>query len=222
MASLKQKSAVRQQQIVDAARTLIISKGMGDVTIGAIAQMVHLSEGAIYRHFTSKYQILELVIQDMEASLLGVVDEAQTPGDSAPDNLRRLMDALLANAEEQRAAALLVISQSVAFEGLGLGRRVAEMFTRFLQRIQAILADGVAEGSVRSDMELDAAATAYLGLIQSTATLWALNQFEPTLAEHRAQMWEVFYRGIMPGNLAVAPDTPPVPVAGNPRPERVS
>ncbi len=54
----------RQQQIVEAAMSLIAQKGIQGLTIKNISLMVGISEPAIYRHFKSKTDIL-LTILDM-------------------------------------------------------------------------------------------------------------------------------------------------------------
>jgi AcrR family transcriptional regulator len=51
---------------------------MEAVTIDAIAETVGFSEAAIYRHFSSKQQILLKLISDLEHDLLACVASAQT------------------------------------------------------------------------------------------------------------------------------------------------
>jgi AcrR family transcriptional regulator len=51
---------------------------MEAVTNDAIAETVGFSEAAIYRHFSSKQQILLKLISDLEHDLLACVASAQT------------------------------------------------------------------------------------------------------------------------------------------------
>ena len=67
----RQSTSIRRRQIIDAARDLITSKGMESVTIDAIAEAVGVTEGAIYRHFQSKREILSMLIDNIEESLMG-------------------------------------------------------------------------------------------------------------------------------------------------------
>ena len=71
------------------------------------------------------------------------------------------------------------------------------MIGEYLEAVRRLLARGVQEGTVRSDLDFDAAATTYFGMIQSTATLWALNDYAPPLVEAGANMWEIFRRGVV-------------------------
>jgi AcrR family transcriptional regulator len=75
---VRQTTTIRKQQIIEATRRLITDKGMEAVTIDAIAKTVGFSEAAIYRHFSSKQQILLKLISDLEHDLLACVASAQT------------------------------------------------------------------------------------------------------------------------------------------------
>ena len=196
----RQKTLVRQHQIMEAARNLIAAKGMDGVTMDAIAEEVGLTEGAIYRHFTSKHQILSLLVDDIESNLLDTVRNAQTNGASAVDSLEHILEAHLSDVEGRRAVSFIVIAEAMGFDGTRLSHRVALMFTHYLELIQAVLDRGIREGSVRPDVNANAAATTFFGLIESTATLWALNGYSGQLAEFRSQMWDIYKRGIVSSN----------------------
>ncbi len=193
----RQKTLVRQHQIIEAARNLIAAKGMDGVTIDAIAEEVGLTEGAIYRHFASKHQILSLLVDDIERTLLDTVESAQTEGASAVDSLEHILEAHLSDVEGHRAVSFVVIAEAMGFDGTTLAPKVSLMFTRYLELIQAVLDRGIREGSIRPDINANAAATTFFGLIQSTATLWALNGYAGQLAEFRSEMWDIYRKGVV-------------------------
>ena len=193
----RQKTLVRQHQIIEAARNLIAAKGMDGVTIDAIAEEVGLTEGAIYRHFASKHQILSLLVDDIERNLLDTVQSAQTEGASAVDSLEHILEAHLSDVEGHRAVSFVVIAEAMGFDGTTLAPKVSLMFTRYLELIQAVLDRGIREGSIRPDINANAAATTFFGLIQSTATLWALNGYAGQLAEFRSDMWDIYRKGVV-------------------------
>jgi AcrR family transcriptional regulator len=193
----RQKTLVRQHQIIEAARNLIAAKGMDGVTIDAIAEEVGLTEGAIYRHFASKHQILSLLVDDIERTLLDTVESAQTEGTSAVDSLEHILEAHLSDVEGHRAVSFVVIAEAMGFDGTTLAPKVSLMFTRYLELIQAVLDRGIREGSIRPDINANAAATTFFGLIQSTATLWALNGYAGQLAEFRSDMWDIYRKGVV-------------------------
>ena len=197
MSVARQNTLVRQRQIIEAARNLITTRGMESVTIDAIAEEVGLTEGAIYRHFASKRQILSLLVDDIERNLLETVEGAQTQGSLALESLAHIMEAHLSDVEGRRAVSFIVIAEAMGFDGTGLASRVSLMFTRYLELIQAVLDRGIREGGIRPDVDTNAAATMFFGLIQSTATLWALDGYSARLAEFRSHMWDIYRKGII-------------------------
>src|SRR4030042_2288710 len=81
MVRKRETSKVRQEQIIDAARKTIIKYGSEHVTVRAIAKAVGISEGAIYRHFKSKKEILSLLADHIEDDLVGEVTRASAKDD---------------------------------------------------------------------------------------------------------------------------------------------
>ena len=126
MRVLRERTVVRQHQIFDAVRDLIINRGMEGVTINSIADAVGLTEGAIYRHFSSKQQILSLLIDDTERSLLDTVEKAQVVGESALENLKHILDSLFSEKYGSQAVTFVIITEAMGFNGIGLSNRVLE------------------------------------------------------------------------------------------------
>ncbi|MEE9248672.1 MAG: helix-turn-helix domain-containing protein, partial [Dehalococcoidia bacterium] len=68
---------VRRHEIIEATQKIILTRGMGHLTVEAIAQEVALTEGAIYRHFTSKQEVLLFLLDDVERTLFEKLEEAK-------------------------------------------------------------------------------------------------------------------------------------------------
>lgn len=193
---VSKRTEVRQQEIIEAVRNLITTKGMESVTIAAIAEAVGLTEGAIYRHFSSKHEILSLLIREIEQTLLSTVRQAQQEGASGLENLERILKAHLNTVERRRAVSFIVIAEAIAFEGIGLTGRVASMLAAYLDSIRTVLKKGMEDGSLRPDLDADAAAVAFFGVIQSTATVWALNDYAPFFKELGSHLWNIYKKGV--------------------------
>jgi AcrR family transcriptional regulator len=76
-----------RDRIEQAALRLFVQKGVTDTTVRDIAQALGLSEGALYRHFESKD---DLVWQLFEGRYVALATELQTLADAAPDTRARL------------------------------------------------------------------------------------------------------------------------------------
>ncbi|MDA0264684.1 MAG: TetR/AcrR family transcriptional regulator [Chloroflexi bacterium] len=193
---IRQTSSIRRHQIIEAAQGLITNRGMDAVTIDAIAEAVGLSEGAIYRHFSSKHQILLQLIDELEQGLLATVELAQTTQPDALQAMECILESHLADVEGSRGVSFVVVSGAMGFEGIGLSDRVRDMLDRYLDAIKGVLRRGVAEGHFYRDLDLDAAAFTFFGMIQSTATIWALNGYSWSLDQWRKQILNVYMHGV--------------------------
>ena len=71
----RQSTSLRRKQIIDALRKLIIEYGSENVTVRRIAGEIGVSQGAIYRHFQSKREILDFLIDYIEENLIGDIEK---------------------------------------------------------------------------------------------------------------------------------------------------
>ncbi len=193
---VRQNSTIRKHLIVEAARGLITEKGMDAVTIDAIADAVGLSEGAIYRHFSSKQQILLLLIDELEHDLLSSVEKTQEIEPNALRVLECILETHLADVEGSRGVSFVVVSGAMSFEGIGLADRVRDMLERYLNVLQEVMRRGVREGTFHSGLDIEAAALTFFGMIQSTATIWALSGYSWSLDRWRSQILEIYKNGV--------------------------
>jgi AcrR family transcriptional regulator len=77
----------REQDIVDATRTLFDERGMQEVPIDDIARAVGLSRALIYRHFSSKEELFILTVTRYLAELSL---RLETAAESSADHVERL------------------------------------------------------------------------------------------------------------------------------------
>ena len=193
---VRQTTIVRKQQVIEAARRLITDKGMDAVTIDAIAEIIGFSEAAIYRHFSSKQQILLQLIDDLEHDLLAGVAYAQTTEPNALRILECILETHLTGVEGSRGVSFIVLAGAMSFEGIGLSNRIREMLDRYLDSIKDVMRRGVEEEQFHETLNVDAAAFTFLGMIQSTATIWALNGYSWSLDDWRNQILEIYKNGV--------------------------
>ena len=90
----------------------------------------------------------------------------------------------------------IVIAGAMSFEGIGLSHRIREMLDRYIESIKEVMRRGVGEGEFHENLNIDAAAFTFLGMIQSTATIWALNDYSWSLDQWRNQILEIYKKGV--------------------------
>jgi len=188
----RRNTEVRQKQIVAAARKLIIKHGGEQVTIRRIAEAVGISEGAIYRHFKSKRDILALLAEDVEHTLLSDLNSdsilACTPLEALDSILRSHLSAI----EQRRGVSFQVIAEIVAFGDKGLNKKISDSINKYIDSLAEILSRGIKSGEVKEDIDLKAVAFILFGTIQALVNVWALSNYSFDPKEKYASFWNIF------------------------------
>jgi AcrR family transcriptional regulator len=182
----------RQRQIVEVARKIIATRGMEALTIREIARGVGISDGDIYRHFASKKDILMLLIEDIEKTLLEAVERAASEKSEPLESLENVLKAHISYVEQRRGVSLIVISETVRLADKDLRKRMFDVVNRYIKRIEDLLARGVKSGQISRDIDPGTAALTFFALIHATVTLWALSNSSFSLAKKNRLLWDSY------------------------------
>ncbi len=191
----RQSTSLRRKQIVETLRKIIIKHGSEHVTVRKLAQEIGVSEGAIYRHFKSKREILLFLVDDIEENLVGGIEKAY-PIKNPLEFLREFSQNLLSSGEQRRGVSFLVIAEIISLGDKKLNQKISVVLNTFLDRIKQILVEGIKAGEIRESIDADMAATAFFGMLQGVVTVWALNGFPSTLEIENASIWNIFLEAI--------------------------
>ena len=189
-------SEVRRHQIVQTARKIVATQGMHFFTIQELAKEVGVSEGAIYRHFKSKDEILLALIHEIEHSLMIAISDSARPNEGALDQLKHLFQLHFSSLERRNGISFVVIAEALRFGEAHLKQATRQMVERYLETIAAILQGGVEAGEIDGKANSKAAALMFFGMIQASVTLWSFSNRAHPLAQHSTSLWAMFKRGL--------------------------
>ena len=157
----------RRIQILQALAAMLEAPGGERITTAALAARIGLSEAALYRHFASKAQMFEGLIDFIEASVFTRVDpiaEGQPPG---PAQAGRIVSALLQFGEKNPGMTRVMVGDALVFEHERLAARMSRFFERIEAQLRRSLGDAAgaagaegAEGAPAHGIDVDAAARA--------------------------------------------------------------
>jgi AcrR family transcriptional regulator len=193
----RKNTLVRQREIVDAARKLIIRHGSEHVTARRIAEEIGISEGAIYRHFKSKRDILSLLIDNIEDNLIGDIQKSDTPGVTPLGRLDGVLRSHLSSIEKRRGVSFQVIAEIVSLGDKKLNVKISETINNYISQLKNLIAEGVKAGEVREDIDLEAMATLLFSMIQGLVNIWALANYSFNAEEKYLPIWSVFRQAII-------------------------
>lgn len=125
------KPGERRVQILQALATMLEQPGAERITTAALAARLAVSEAALYRHFASKAQMFEGLIEFIEQSVFGLANQLV---DREPDPLqrsRRLVTLLLQFGEKNPGLSRVMVGDALVFENERLQQRMNLLFDKF-------------------------------------------------------------------------------------------
>jgi AcrR family transcriptional regulator len=138
-----------RSDILTAAEGLFIRRGYYGLSMREIAQAVGVSKAALYYHFKDKQELfLALLIRHLtriEGLILDIRDQHPT----SQARLLALAQAILLQPDSQRAVILLANQEAAHLNENGRARLDRIYQDKFLNRIEAILQDGIANGELK-------------------------------------------------------------------------
>lgn len=192
---MRRRTTIRRQQIVDIIRNIISSKGIEYVTISEIASRIGTSKTAIYRHFKNKRDILSLLIDNIEETLMEALDKAMVSEDPV-QNLKNVLLAHLTYARERRETSFIVIMGAMQFSDTFVRKKISLLIQKYLRKIEKILTSAIKLGLIKKDINPRISTIAFLGLIQSTVTVWSYKNFNFVPKRIHAELWNIYWQGI--------------------------
>ena len=193
---IRKSTVIRRQQIVDIIRNIISSKGIEHVTISEIAGKMGTTKGAIYRHFKSKRDILSLLIDNIEETLMKALDKAMAEKDPI-QNLKNILLAQLVLAKNRRKTSFVVIMGAMQFSDPFIRKKILKLIQKYLKRIEGLLLSATGLGILNKDIDAKTSAIVFMGLIQPTITVWSYKNFNFVPQKIHEQLWNIYSKGIV-------------------------
>ena len=187
----------KQKEIVESVRRIISAKGIESLTIHQIAKDLGVTDGALYRHFKSKNEIIGLLIEDIERTLLDTIKTAASKINNPINKLENILSSHLSYAEQRKGMSVIVINETLNLQDRNLKRRMLKVIHAYLKEIKAILIDGAGAGKIRKDIDFVSASIAFFGMVQSMVTLWALSGFRYSLKKRYLKLFDIYKKGVI-------------------------
>ncbi|HEX2543374.1 MAG TPA: nucleoid occlusion factor SlmA [Ramlibacter sp.] len=151
------KPGERRVQILQALATMLEQPGAERITTAALAAKLEVSEAALYRHFASKAQMFEGLIEFIEQSvftLINQITEREPPG---PAQAGRIVGMLIQFAEKNPGMTRVMVGDALVFENERLQQRMNQFFDKVEASLKQCLraADGATptvEAQVRASV----------------------------------------------------------------------
>ena len=139
------KPGERRVQILQALAAMLEQPGAERVTTAALAARLEVSEAALYRHFASKAQMFEALIEFIEHSIFALVNQITADPVDATESRRqalRILTVLLQFGEKNPGMARVMVGDALVFENERLQQRMNLFFDKIESSLRQCLRDG--------------------------------------------------------------------------------
>jgi AcrR family transcriptional regulator len=165
----------KQQQIIQVSMKLIIDEGMSKLTIRNIAKEIGVSEPAIYRHFTSKHEILIALIETLQSTIIPQFALISRSTVDPSEIFTPFLTALFTTIENNPAYALFVFSEEAFHNDPELRPSLFNLVTLILASIEKEFAQLENHVQWKHNLSLHDKATVTLSIIRFTVTKWHIS-----------------------------------------------
>lgn len=196
MRAQKLTSAVRKEQIAQAALGMIAADGVRGLSMAAVARGVGLVPSALYRHFKGKDQLLDAVLDLIRDRLLANVEAVYEESPQCLDRLHSLLMRHIKFMKENRGVLRVFMSEDVSNGHPGRRARMYAILSGYLNRIAGIVLNGQQAGQIRRDLEPGTVSMMFLGMVQPAMILWHISDGRFDAVKHARKAWRVFSESI--------------------------
>jgi TetR/AcrR family transcriptional regulator len=163
----------RRLEILRALAQMLEQPKWERITTAALAEKLDVSEAALYRHFASKAQMYEGLIEFIESSVFTLANKITTDEADGERQAAQLVEMLLAFAEKNPGMVRVMTGDALVGEHERLQVRMNQFFDRFESTLkQSLRLAAGGDGSKAGDSDTAAQAGAMLRY-----TIGSLHQF---------------------------------------------
>ena len=187
----------RRVQILQALATMLEHPGAERITTAALAARLNVSEAALYRHFASKAQMFEGLIDFIEQTVFSLVNQiveresASNPAELAPDaqsgarQAAKIIVMLVQFAEKNPGMTRVMVGDALVFEN----ERLQQRMNQFFDKIEAALKQSLrsvadASGSATPSVDTQVRASVLSAFVAGRLQRFARSGFKRLPSEH--------------------------------------
>ena len=133
------KPGERRVQILQTLAAMLEQPGAERITTAALAARLDVSEAALYRHFASKAQMFEGLIEFIESSVFSLVNQIVEREPAGLVQAHKILAVLLQFAEKNPGMTRVMVGDALVFEHERLGARMNQFFDKFEAQLRQSL-----------------------------------------------------------------------------------
>ena len=179
------KPGERRVQILQALATMLEKPGAERITTAALAARLEVSEAALYRHFASKAQMFESLIDFIEQTVFSLVNQIAERESDPLQRSRKMVTMVLQFSEKNPGMTRVMVGDALVFENV----RLQERMNLFFDKLEAGLRQNLREvvvstGNLSPTLDAQVRASVTTAFMMGRLQRFARSGFRRLPSEH--------------------------------------
>jgi TetR/AcrR family transcriptional regulator len=191
------RTGERKTQILHTLAQMLESPAAERITTAALAARLDVSEAALYRHFSSKAQMFEGLIDFIEASLFGLINRITSEEKSGVRQVEAMVGMLLGFAQKNRGMTRVLIGDALVTEAERLQARINQLHDRIEAALKQALRFGVTQKELLAELDVTAQANLLMSFVTGRWHQFAKSGFKRDPAELWSKQWRQLLEGVI-------------------------
>jgi TetR/AcrR family transcriptional regulator len=185
------KAGERKLQILQVIAEMLETPQGEKVTTAALAARLDVSEAALYRHYASKAQMYEGLIEFIENSVFSVINQIEQDEENGLKQAELIVTSLLRFAQKNRGLTRVLIGDALVHEHPRLQLRINQLMERIEASLKQSLRISSTQGALSAEHDFGAHANTLVAYVLGRWHLFVKSGFKTEPLTQLPQQWSI-------------------------------
>ena len=185
------KRGDRKLQILHALAEMLEAPAAGKITTAALAARLGVSEAALYRHFASKAQMFEGLIEFIEETLFGLINKITGDEKNGLKQVEAIAVMLLGFAQKNRGMTRVLTGDALVHENERLQLRINQLHDRVEMTLKQALRFAVGQNELPALPDPAARANLIMSFVTGRWHQFAKSGFKRDPMQYWSEQWDL-------------------------------
>ena len=186
----------RRAVTVEAVVQLAAEQNPSEITTTAIAKHMGVTQGALFKHFPTKDAILQAVMEWVAERLIARMDKAAQAAASPLAAIEAMFMAHVEFVAEHPGVPRMMFGELQRAGETAPKRMAQALIRRYGERLHRLIEEGIARGELNPALDVEAAATLFVGTIQGLVMQSLLAGTVANIRRDAPRVFAIYRRGI--------------------------
>ena len=195
--SVKLSAEIRRNVTIETVIDLAGKKNPSEITTAAIAKHMGVTQGALFRHYATKDDLWQHVMEWVSIRLLDRLDCASENTSSPIEAMRKMFLSHIEFVADHPGVPRMMFGELQRSELTPAKRMAQTLIKSYRSRLCAVIEKGKECGEIPVSLDEEAAAVLFIGMVQGLVMQSLLSGDAETMRAAGPLLFEIYRRGVM-------------------------